>query len=155
MIGLEPVVHAFIRWTIKKNDRLTVDAIAEIWPLVVGKTWARNTCVSALKGTQLRVLVPDSVWLAELRYQSGRIVERLARFLPEEVSPISSIRLEVGIVPSQGVSHVAQGSSTSPTLGPLSEEMEEALQSIDDQPLRELLGRVVRLKHGLNESFDQ
>ena len=151
MIGLEPVVHAFIKWTIQKNGRLTVDAIAEIWPLVVGRVWARNTCVSALKGDQLRIRVPDSVWLAELRYHSERIVGRLARFLPEDVRPIKSIRFEVGNVPTQGVSHGAQGSSPSPDVGPLSDEMEEALKSIDDQPLRELLGRVVKLNHGLND----
>jgi hypothetical protein len=149
MLGLEPVVQAYLAWAIERRGRLDLEALAAVWPIAMGATWARYTRPYALAGGRLEVEVPDGVWMAELHYQAPGIVARLNRMLPAGVPRIETLRSRVG----SGGWPQAPVAAPPPTVneGALLAEHGAALENIGDAELRRLVGRVVRRTAGRSD----
>ena len=142
MLGLEPVIHAYVAWAVQKHGRLLLETIQTIWPISVGRVWAEHTQPKGLRGGRLDVAVADNVWLNELRFQNERVLTRLNRLLPEGVAPIRSLRLELGDVELQRADH--SESKLEPDVRvPLTEEQAEGIARISDPRLREIVSRVI------------
>lgn len=152
MLDFEPVVQAYVAWSIRRHGRLTVDAMQTIWPLVVGRAWAQRTRPEHLVRGRLEVAVVDGVWLSELRYQRERIVSRLNRLLPSETAQVTELRLRVGEV---GATHVprAVGEREGGRI-PLTAGQREGLDRIDDPGLKSLIGRIVERDMGRSSNVD-
>jgi hypothetical protein len=146
MRGLEPIVRAFVRWSVDRRGRLDLETLEAIWPLAVGRVWGERTRPKALRGPRLEVAVPDGVWLAELRFQRERILERLNDLLPEEAGRLESIRLTVGGAPAWAPTRPP--SEAAEERVPLTVEQEEALDAIDDPELRAVVARVIERDTG-------
>lgn len=146
MLGLEPIVRTYIAWTVRQRGGLDLEAMREIWPIVVGRTMARRTRPKALRGTRLEVGVPDGTWLSELRFHTNRILERINRMLPDSVGPIGSVRFSVGGHPEWSPEPDADGEASSAV--PLTAEQREALEQIADPELRAVVARVIERDSG-------
>lgn len=142
MLGLEPVIHAYVAWAVQKHGRLELDTIQAIWPISVGRVWAEHTQPKGLRGGRLDVAVVDNVWLNELRFQSERVLARLNRLLPKEVTPLRSLRLEVGHVELRAMDQ-SEGQPDPGVRTPLTEEQAEGIAKIADPTLREIVSRVI------------
>ena len=142
MLGLEPVIHAYVAWAVKKSGRLELSTIQAIWPISVGRVWAQHTQPKRLSGGRLDVAVVDSVWLNELRFQSERILKRLNRLFPDGVKPIRSLRLTLGNVEPQRAGRGEM--KVDPNIRvPLTEEQRAGIARISDPKLREVVCRVI------------
>jgi hypothetical protein len=153
LIGLEPVIRAYLAWILEQNKRLDVEAIETVWGLAVGGSWASHTQPTALSGTTLEVTVPDSVWLSELRFQSERILSRLNRLLPSDCPPIERLRLVIGAPARPGRAEPARETGKSARI-PLNEEQRAALETIADPGLRDLVSRVIERDTGRADKGD-
>lgn len=142
MRGFEPIVRAYVRWAVEERGRLDLAALEAVWPIAVGRVWGERTRPKALRGRRLDVAVPDGVWLAELRFQRERILERLNELLPEGVAPLAELRLSVGATP--GWEPKRSGAPEPEARIPLTAEQAAALDGIEDPALREAVARVIQ-----------
>lgn len=146
MLGLEPVVRAYLSWVARREGRLTIQALETVWPIAVGRVWAQHTRPHALRGGKLEVAVPDSVWQSELRFQRQRILERLSRFWPERVAPITAILFSVGEVGPRAAAPAGRAKKRERI--PLTELQEQSAAGIRDPALRSLVTRVIERDDG-------
>jgi hypothetical protein len=146
MRGLEPIVRAYVRWAVEEKGRLDVPTLEAVWPIAVGRVWGERTRPKVLRGHKLEVGVPDGVWLAELRYQSDQILERLNELLPDGVGPLESLRLTVGGAPTWEPRPV--GELAADERLPLTPDQGEALATIDVEALRAAVARVIERAPG-------
>ncbi len=152
MLGLEPVVHAYVIWAIRQRGRLDVEILRAIWPLAVGRVWAERTQPQTLSGPVLEVVVADAVWLSELRFQQDRIRGRLNGLLPASVKRITKLKLKVGHVAPVVRSEVSEPKQELRV--PLTDEQRTEVEKISDPSLRAIVSRVVERDVGRLQSGD-
>ncbi len=111
------------------------------WPEVVGEVLAAHTSPSRIKFRKLYITVENSMWLHQLTFLKGSILEKIHSAIGQDL--LTDIVFRVGEIP---------GMNTSPTLEtPLHPHVSpEALMAateysrvIEDQDLRNTFARVI------------
>lgn len=150
MLGLEPVVRAYIARSIRLRGVLDLRAITDIWPIVVGRSMAERTRPKRFDRRRLEIGVPDSMWASELRFQGEQILKRINNLMPEDGHRIESIRFSVGGY-SEAVPATRPPKPVERSI-PLTDEQKDALKHIADPELRALVAQVIERDIGrLNE----
>ena len=146
MLGLEPVVRAYIARSVRLRGGLDLLAITDIWPIVVGRKMAQRTRPKKFDRKRLDVGVPDSMWASELRFQGDKILNRINGLMPEGAQPIKSIRFSVGGYTDSSQPMRPPKAPEQPL--PLTEEQKDALEHIADPELRAIVAQVMERDPG-------
>ncbi|MCO6455401.1 MAG: DUF721 domain-containing protein [Pirellulaceae bacterium] len=80
-------------------QQLSRNQFTDAWREAVGGGLAAGTCAGAVKRGVLEVIVRDSATLQELTFQKKRLLQQLARLVPEP--PIRDLRFRVGEIPRE------------------------------------------------------
>ena len=68
--------------------------IWRVWKEVVGQTYSENARPSKIRKKQLTITVSDPIWLQELTFFKGIILEKLNKKLGRDA--VSGIKIKVG-----------------------------------------------------------
>ena len=145
MIAFKPIIAQYLQQVLLRNGEVTPDAMAEIWPLVVGQIFAARSRVLDYREETLFVEGEDQAWVEALEQQKAGIVDRINRLLPRSEPPISGLAFSVSV---QLFSKPMKKSKARPSEKPRPLN-EEDLSVIHDPELRRLVGRVVGRHRGL------
>jgi hypothetical protein len=122
------------------SDRTAQILLPRLWKKAVGEVFARQSCPSSIVRDVLQVTVSNSIWLQELHFMKGEIMERLRAALPD--TTLSDIRFRVGHVPC------APRPAADDPLPQLSADEQQSISAqadcIQDEELRSALEAVMR-----------
>jgi hypothetical protein len=124
------------------QKRLKTEQISVLWPKVVGLSVAKIAHPAQFRNGTLFVDVADSVWMQELKFQEGKLIERLNDALSEPM--VRRLFFQLARTPPAPEPNSQRESTTAPpatpTLDPQQElVLEREVAGVRDPELREIL----------------
>jgi len=136
--------------TKKWQSRFELHQVFEKWQTLVGKEISRHAQPNRYRGKVLWVDVSDSVWLQQLQFLKNDLLLKLNRSLPNE--EVEDIRFQLSSDLALTVNDQAEQPAPRAAIVPSGEEvtaMDEMLQSVEDEELRQAMRRCWHDFYGL------
>ena len=129
------------------NRKIQEQEILNSWEKAVGEGVAERTQPVSLKNRVLQVKVANSVWMQELQFMKGLILEKLHQQTGKNI--LRDLRFFIGEIEPSGEKYRNKKKEVNPTDGqPLGlteaerERIDRSLFGITDPEMREILGRI-------------
>lgn len=123
------------------QKRLKTEQLTVLWPQLVGPTVAKVAYPAYFRSGTLFIDVADSVWIQELKFREGELIERLNDAIGERLVQRLFLQLARTKPPTFGRQQEAQTATPAvPTLDPQQElALEREVAGVRDPQLREVL----------------
>jgi hypothetical protein len=123
------------------QKRLRVEQLTGLWPKIVGPAVAKISAPSQFRSGTLFIDVVDSIWMQELKFQEGELVDRVNAALGEPLVRRLFLQLARTSAPAPEPPSTSEPSGAA--AHPLSPQQESALErevaNVRDPQLREAL----------------
>ena len=124
------------------QKRLKAEQLSVLWPKIVGPSVAKIAHPAQFRNGTLFIDVADSVWMQELKFQEGELIERLNDTLGEPL--VRRLFFQLARTPPAPEPSSQRESTTAPpaasTLDPQQElALEREVAGVRDPELREIL----------------
>jgi len=123
------------------QKRLQVEQLTVSWPKVVGSTIAKISSPAQFRTGTLFIDVVDNVWMQELKFQEGELINRVNTVLGEIL--VHRLFFQLARTPLPLPTQAPEAAPSSQAVTPLDADQEQALErelaSVRDPQLREVL----------------
>jgi len=134
------------------DTRVRQYRVWEVWDRAVGETVARHSQPSRVRRGILYVTCVSSVWVQQLQFMKGVILETLNRQLGKGL--LKDIRFYVGVLESPSA-HAVVPSGPEPPLDEGERQwMDEVASPVNDPELQEIVKRVIEKDLRAKKTWD-
>jgi hypothetical protein len=123
------------------QKRLKAEELTVLWPNIVGPKVAKIACPAQFRNGTLFIDVADNVWMQELKFQEGQLIERLNEALREPL--VRRLFFQLARTPPPESLSPRESAMAPPAATPLDPQQEFALErevaSVRDPELRAIL----------------
>jgi hypothetical protein len=123
------------------QKRLKTEQLTTLWPRIVGSAVAKIASPAQFRSGTLFIDVADSVWMQELKFQEGELIQRLNEALGEAL--VRRLFFQLARVPPPDLDSPTETTTASPAPPPLDSQQELAIErevaGVRDPQLREVL----------------
>jgi hypothetical protein len=123
------------------QKRLKTEQFTVLWPKLVGPIVARVAYPAHFRGGTLFIDVADSVWMQELKFREGELIERLNEAIGEPL--VRRLFLQLARTQPPDLGPQVEAKTAPPAVLPLDPQQELALErevaGVRDPQLREVL----------------
>jgi hypothetical protein len=123
------------------QKRLKIEQMTVLWPKIVGSSVAKIASPTQFRTGTLFIDVADSVWIQELKFQEGELINRVNAALGEPL--VRRLFFQLSRTPPPMPVQAPEATPSSAAVKPLDAQQEQALErelaSVRDPQLREVL----------------